>query len=139
MNPQSPGPAAPGSKPASASANSGPIPPDDGELVRARFAATQDWLNATPGGRYSIQLVTVNTSQLAQLESFLLKASKAVPADELLVYGVKIDGAQHYRAAYGSYATAADALAAMKELPTWIKEQQPYYRSVERMRSQNRH
>lgn len=131
-------PAAPGNGAARAPGNGGPIPPDDGELVRARFAATQNWLKATPGSRYSIQLVTVNSTQLAQLEDFLLKASKVVPSEELLVYGVKIDGEQCYRAAYGSYATAADALAAMGELPTWIKEQQPYYRSVERMRSQNR-
>ena len=131
-------PAAPENGATRAPSSAGPIPPHDGELVRARFAATQDWLKATPGSRYSIQLVTVNSTQLAQLEDFLLKASKVIPSEELLVYGVKIDGEQHYRAAYGSYATAADALAAIRELPTWITEQQPYCRSVERMRSQNR-
>lgn len=131
-------PAAPGNNAARATGNGRPIPPDHGELVRARFAATQEWLKATPGSRYSIQLVTVNSTQLAQLEDFLRNASKVIPSEKLLVYGVKIDGKQHYRAAYGSYATTADALAAMRELPTWIKQQQPYYRSVERMRSQNR-
>jgi len=51
---------------------------------------------------------------------------------------VKIDGQQHYRVAYGSYASPEQALAAMKGLPPPISAYHPYYRSVERMRSQNR-
>jgi len=115
----------------------GPTPPEQGTLVRQRFAATQEWLQATPGGGFAIQLVTVNAHQLAQLEDFLLKASRAIPADKLLVYSVKIGGEQYYRAAYGSYPTAGEALAAIDRLPAWVKERQPYYRTVERMRSQN--
>jgi septal ring-binding cell division protein DamX len=61
-----------------------------------------------------------------------------VPAGELFVYGVKIDGRQHYRAAYGSYASPAQALAAINALPPLFSAYHPYYRSVERMRSQNR-
>jgi type II secretory pathway predicted ATPase ExeA len=136
LNPKSSAPAVLESG-AGVTGNVRPVPPDEGELVRARFAATQEWLKTTPGNRYSIQLVTASSNQLAQLEDFLRNASKAVPSEELLVYGVKIDGEQHYRAAYGSYASATEALAAIKGLPAWIKEQQPYYRSVERMRSQN--
>jgi type II secretory pathway predicted ATPase ExeA len=136
LNPKSSAPALLPST-AGVTGNVRPVPPDHGELVRARFAATQEWLKTTPGSRYSIQLVTAASNQLAQLEDFLRNASKVIPPEELLVYGVKIDGEQHYRAACGSYASATEALAAIKELPAWIKEQQPYYRSVERMRSQN--
>lgn len=116
----------------------GPSAPAYGELTRARFAATQEWLKTAPAGRYAIQLVTVDASQLPRLEDFLLRTSKLVPVDQLFVYSVKIGGRQHYRAAYGSYTSAADALAAVKALPTRLKELQPYFRSVERMRSQNR-
>jgi type II secretory pathway predicted ATPase ExeA/septal ring-binding cell division protein DamX len=132
------GPVTPGNGTATTAASGTPAPPAHGELVRARFAATQEWLKAAPGQRYSIQLVTVSANQLAQMEAFLLKATKVIRPEELLVYGVKIDGEQHYRAAYGSYATAADALVAISELPEWVKQQRPYYRTVERMRSQNR-
>jgi len=61
-----------------------------------------------------------------------------LPVGELLVYSVKIDGRQHYRVAYGSYASQEQALAAMKGLPQLLSAYHPYYRSVERMRSQNR-
>ena len=115
-----------------------PLPPEGGELARGRFTATQEWLRSTPGNHYAIQLAIVNSKELGQLEDFLLRASKMLPVGELLVYSVKIEGQQHYRVAYGSYASPEQALAAMKGLPPLISAYHPYYRSVERMRSQNR-
>jgi MSHA biogenesis protein MshM len=115
-----------------------PLAPAQGDLARQRFEATQEWLRSTPGDRYAIQLATVSSTQLAQLEDFLRKASATLPSDELLVYSVKIDGHQHYRVAYGSFPSAAKALEAMKGLPQPLDAYQPYPRSVERMRSQNR-
>jgi septal ring-binding cell division protein DamX len=115
-----------------------PLPPERGELARGRFAATQEWLRSVPGNHYAIQLAIVNSKELEQLEDFLLRASKTLPVGELLVYSVKIDGQQHYRVAYGSYASPEQALAAIKGLPPLISAYHPYYRSVERMRSQNR-
>jgi type II secretory pathway predicted ATPase ExeA len=112
--------------------------PERGELARRRFAATQEWLKSAPGNRYAIQLAIVNAKELGQLEDFLLRTSKILPAEELFVYSVKIDGQQHYRVAYGSYASPDQALAAIKGLPPLISAYHPYYRSVERMRSQNR-
>ena len=117
---------------------SGPAPPERGKLARELFEATQQWLPTAPGDRYAIQLVTVSSEQLGLLEDFLLKASKMVPTGKLYIYSVKISGQQYYRVAYGSYATQAQALAAIEELPTPFSAYHPYYRSVERMRSQNR-
>ena len=115
-----------------------PLAPAQGDLARQRFEATQVWLRNAPGDWYAIQLATVNAAALPQLEDFLRKAAAALPAGELLVYSVKIGGQQHYRVAYGSYPSAAKALEAMKSLPQLLAAYQPYARSVERMRSQNR-
>ena len=115
-----------------------PVPPGGGELARRRFAATQEWLKGAPGRRYAIQLAIVNSKELGQLEDFLLRISRILPVDDLFVYSVKIDGRQHYRVAYGSYASPDQALAAIRGLPPVISAYHPYYRSVERMRSQNR-
>jgi MSHA biogenesis protein MshM len=123
---------------AEASAAAQPLPPERGELARRRFAATQQWLRSAPGDRYAIQLAIVNSKELGQLEDFLLRASRILPVDDLFVYSVKIDGQQHYRVAYGSYANPDQASAAMRGLPPVISAYHPYYRSVERMRSQNR-
>jgi hypothetical protein len=108
-----------------------------GELTRERFEATQERLRTAPGDRHAIQLLTVEMRELSQLEDFLLKAAKVVPREDLLVYSVKFDGRQHYRAAYGSYSDAKEALAAMNTLPLLFRAQSPYPRSFERMRSQN--
>jgi len=115
-----------------------PVAPAQGELAGQRFRATQEWLRNAPGDRYAIQLATVSAGELAQLEDFLRKASASVPADELFVYSVKIDGKQHYRVAYGSYPSAAQALQAVRGLPQLLAAYQPYVRSVDKMRSQNR-
>ena len=118
--------------------SSKPAAPETGEFARERFQATQEWLLSTPGDHYAIQLATVNSGELAHLEEFLRRASKMVPAGELFVYSVKIDGRQHYRVAHGSYASPGQALAAINGLPPLFSAYHPYYRSVERMRSQNR-
>jgi len=122
-------PEGPGSKPTA---------PARGELTRQRFDAAQAWLRDTPGDRYAIQLATVNEQQLPQLEDFLRKAGTALPGDQLFVYSVKIDGQQHYRVAYGSFPNATEAIEAIKGLPPLLAAYEPYPRSVERMRSQNR-
>jgi septal ring-binding cell division protein DamX len=83
-------------------------------------------------------LAIVNSKELGQLEDFLLRTSKVLQVGELFVYSVKIDGQQHYRVAYGSYASPAEASDAIKRLPPQLSAYHPYYRSVERMRSQNR-
>jgi len=116
----------------------GAQPPARGTLVRERFAATQEWLKTAPGDYYAIQVLTVKDAELARLEGFLLQAFKTAPRENFRVYSVKIDGVQCYRAAYGLYANLEETLAAMRELPPLLAAQKPYYRSVERMRSQNR-
>ena len=129
-------------KPASAAAAKAPArtpaAPAQGKLARERFEATQQWLRSTPGDWYAIQLATVNAADLPQLEDFLGKAAAALPVGDLFVYSVKIDGQQHYRVAYGSFPSATKALDTIKGLPQLIAAYQPYARSVERMRSQNR-
>ena len=115
-----------------------PVAPAQGELARQRFDAAQSWLRETPGDRYAIQLATVNGQELPQLEDFLRKAGSALPGDQLFVYSVKIDGQQHYRVAYGSFPSSTKAIEAIKELPPPLAAYEPYPRSVERMRSQNR-
>lgn len=119
-------------------AETGPAVPIRGKLVQQYYRNTQEWLTQTPGNNHSIQLLTVGSGELRRLEDFLLKASRLVGPEELHVYSVKIDGQQHYRAAYGQFSGPTEAQAAIKELPPLFRAQNPYPRSIERMRSQNR-
>jgi MSHA biogenesis protein MshM len=129
---------APAQEASADAAETKPVAPAQGNLARERFEATQTWLVSAPGDRYAIQLATVNAAQLSQLEGFLKQAAASVPLDDLFVYSVKIDGQQHYRVAYGSFPSAATALKAIGGLPESLAAYQPYARSIERMRSQNR-
>ncbi len=116
----------------------GPSIPAQGKRVRERFLATQQWLQEAPGKHVALQLMTVKESDLARLESFLVRASRLVPQEALHVYSVKIDGAQHYRAAYGDFPGSSEALVETKQLPPLFSSLHPYLRSVARMQSQNR-
>jgi MSHA biogenesis protein MshM len=108
-----------------------------GLRAQQRFEATQDWLRAAPGKNYSIQLITVPDSEPARLENFLGRAQKLLPGQDLYVYSVKINGIQNFRVALGNYSSTQDVRTAMAELPVELKAPNPYFRSIERMRSQN--
>ena len=116
-----------------------PPPPPNGKLTRARFAATQEWLKTAPGDHYSIQLFTAGARDLHSVEELLARAAaRNLPLSNFYVYGVKIDDQQHYRLAFGLYATFSEATQDMKSLPQAYRQFSPYLRSVDRMRSQNR-
>ena len=116
----------------------GPVPPTSGKLAMQIFAATQAWLKSAPKDAYSLQLITVRASDIAKMERFLQRATKVVPVEDLHLYSVKINGDQHYRAAYGQYRDNKELTSGINELPDILKAQSPYKRSIERMQSQNR-
>jgi type II secretory pathway predicted ATPase ExeA len=114
-----------------------PPPPAGGRLALDRFAATQAWLGAAPGDHYSIQLATMSEAETEDLERLLRQAAELLNPDELYVYGVRINGRQHYRAAYGNFPSADAAARAIDDLPATLKSRRPYQRSVDAMRAQN--
>ena len=130
--PDTPAGAKPGSK------NYVPPAPPAGNLTRARFAATQEWLKSAPGDHYSIQLLTAGTHDVRRIEELLARAAgRNLKLSDFYVYGVKINDQQHYRLAYGLYPTLAEVTQGIKDLPPVYRQFGPYYRSVDRMRSQN--
>jgi len=125
--------AKPGSK------NYVPPAPPSGRLTRERFAATQAWLKTAPADHYSLQLLTADTREVRRIEELLARApGRQLEPAEFHVYAVRINDRQHYRVAYGLYASLADVSRAIKALPQAYKQLGPYHRTVERMRSQNR-
>jgi len=102
------------------------------------FDATQAWQKSSPEDGYSIQLLTVKGEDIAKMERFLTRASNQVPLAELHLYSVKINGTQYYRATYGYFPDRQKIAIAIKQLPGQWAPQEPYVRSLARMRSQNR-
>ena len=131
--PDTPAGAKPGSK------NYVPPAPPTGNLTRARFAATQEWLKSAPGDHYSIQLLTAGTHDVRRIEELLARASaRNLKLSDFYVYGVKINDQQHYRLAYGLYPTLVEVNQGIGSMPSAYRQFGLFYRSVERMRSQNR-
>jgi septal ring-binding cell division protein DamX len=115
-----------------------PPAPPAGDLTRARFSATQEWLNSAPSGHYSIQLLTAGTRDVRRIEDLLERAAaRNLRLSDFHIYGVRINDEQHYRLAYGLFPTLAEAAQGIKDLPPAYLQFGPYYRSVARMRSQN--
>ena len=75
---------------------------------------------------------------MRHIEDLLERASgRNLNLSDFHVYGVKINDQQHYRLAYGLYPTLAEVTQGIKDLPPAYLQLGPYYRSVDRMRSQN--
>jgi type II secretory pathway predicted ATPase ExeA len=116
-----------------------PPAPPTGKLTRERFAATQEWLKTAPGNQYSIQLLTAGSRDLRRIEDTLARAhAKNLKLSDLYVYAVRINDQQHYRLAYGLYPDLVEVNQGIKNLPPVYRQFGLFYRSVERMRSQNR-
>jgi type II secretory pathway predicted ATPase ExeA len=131
------GPIRPAPEPTAKAATSAAVPPPEGPLAQARFAATQEWLKTAPAKTYAIELLTVRSRRSEVLEDFVRQLSNLLDADSIHVYSVKIDDAQYYAVAYGSYPSVADTVTAMGQLPETLKARAPYPRSFGRMRLQN--
>jgi septal ring-binding cell division protein DamX len=117
----------------------GPVPPASGKLTRERFAATQVWLPEAKGELQSIQILTVGARDIKRIEDVLVRApGRRLKIEDFYIYSVKINDQQHYRLAYGLYPGVEEAGKAMRELPAVYRSFTPFYRSIERMRSQNR-
>ena len=116
-----------------------PPAPPTGKLTRERFAATQEWLKTASGNQYSIQLLTTGVRDLRRIEDVLARASaRDLKLSDLYVYSVKINDQQHYRLAYGLYPTLTEVNQGLKDMAPAYRQFGLFYRSVERMRSQNR-
>jgi DamX protein len=116
-----------------------PPAPSTGKLTRERFAATQEWLKTAPRDQYSIQLLTVGRSDLRRIEEVLARApARNLKLSDFHIYSVRINDQQHYRLAYGLYPTQAEVNQGIKEMPAVYRQFGLFFRSVERMRSQNR-
>lgn len=111
-----------------------PLATQLGPLASERLAASQEWLAKTPGNRYFIQLLNVETSAAAEAESFLATHAALLDSRQLRVYRSKLSGRDRIGVIYGEYATREQALAALPALPESLQRMQPHVRAVAKLR-----
>jgi len=145
--PESP-PAAPPQTVAAASEAEKPVPPPQataespagapplelGRLTVEKLAASAAWIASSPNNRYFIQLLSVETSAAAAVETFLNKHAGSLDADQLRVYRSTLSGHDRIGIIYGDYGTRALAQQAADQLPAALRATQPYIRSTSKLR-----
>ena len=142
-------PAAPAARPATTSpAMATPAPPTTttagtsavrppgslGPLTEERLAASEEWLKKSPGNRYFIQLLNVDSQAVAEVEGFLSIHAERLDGTQLRVYRSRLSGRDRIGVIYGDFASREQAVAAIGGLPEAIRAGQPYVRSVAKLR-----
>jgi len=91
--------------------------PGGQKLLAERLAATREVLDREPDDAYSIELFVTDNGEPARMERFLRRARDLVPVDELFVIPMAGGSRTRLRVVYGTFPSAAEALAARKRLP----------------------
>lgn len=105
------------------------------DLARARFAATRHWLDTAAPTTLSwhIELLAADEKKLAQ---HLQQLSRRIDVEQVFVYRTQAGGRPMISVLYGSFADRAQAEAALARLPSSLKAQRPYLRSVQGVRKE---
>ncbi len=120
--------------PVAGKAAASPVAPESADIVAQRLAATEKWLSARDPATSSIQLMGSNNVQ--QLRHHLGKIGRAIEMDQIFVYRTKIKGQPAWTVLYGSFASSAEAAAALEKLPETLKGYRPYLRTVQGVRAE---
>lgn len=98
--------------------------------LAARIAAARDWLSHDTRATYTIQIMTSDASAQAPLEHFLLNPALQAHLDQLYIAPAVVNGSQRWSVLYGSFDSYAAAQQALNVIPTALKGNGPYLRSL---------
>ena len=105
-----------------------------GKLTRQRLQEQRGWFAEAPDDRWFVQLLGTDTSKAQQVEDLLVMANRLLDPGQVRVYYVEMRGTQRIGVIYGSYAAAAEAEAAIRNLPAPLRAGNPYPRQIIRLR-----
>jgi MSHA biogenesis protein MshM len=100
--------------------------PDAQERVRH----TQQWIQATDGKRWFVQLVATNTSQIEYAQSFLSMADRMLAPEQAKLYITDTGKEQRIGIIVGDFPNMAAASAAIEQLPPELRNNSPFPRQV---------
>jgi type II secretory pathway predicted ATPase ExeA len=99
-----------------------------------RIAATEAWLKNTPRTHYSIQLLSTDASNLADVQLLVDELAARLDPQQIRVYRARQDGGDRLGVIYGDYATRGTAQAELAALARISPAGAPSIRSVGKLR-----
>ena len=105
----------------------------DGNILVSRLSATKVWLASQKPDTVSIQLMGASSD--AQLKTDLEALSQQVELDNIFVYRTKVsqsgvNNLPFLTVLYGSFASRAEAMQALKKLPLELQKNRPQLRTI---------
>ena len=105
------------------------LPPLSPE-ARERMAITRQWIEATDPRQWFIQLVATNSSQIEDVENYLVLADRLLSPEKAGLYVAGTPKAPRIGIIYGEFASIAAATAAIEKLPRELRVNSPFPRQV---------
>jgi type II secretory pathway predicted ATPase ExeA len=99
-------------------------------FAQERLRETQQWIAATDGRRWFIQLVATNTRQMDYAQNYLATADRLLQPDHAKLYLADTGKEQRIGIIYGDFPTMAAATAAIEQFPAELRKNNPFPRQV---------
>jgi len=98
--------------------------------IEHRLLQTEQWLKTASDNDFTIQLILLDVWAKGEVENYLKQASQLLSSDRLYIYQASIRGRMVYSVLYNEYAERDLATQQLKMLPTWIRQNAPYLRTL---------
>ena len=108
--------------------------PESPPGLAERFAATDEWLKATPDSHYFIQLLRIDGNRQRDFEYFLETGVKGLDTTQLRVYRSSLSGRDRLGVIYGDFATQEAAQNELARLTNDNLIKGAYVRSVGKLK-----
>jgi type II secretory pathway predicted ATPase ExeA/septal ring-binding cell division protein DamX len=101
-----------------------------GAMAQERVRETQQWIQATDGNRWFIQLVATNTSRLEYAQQFLARADRLLQPQQARLYVADLGKELRIGIIYGDFPNWQAANRAVEQLPPELRTNSPFPRQV---------
>ena len=98
------------------------------QLVNKRLEVSKNWLIRGQPETITLQIMSLTNDD--QLKTQLDVLSRQLEIDNIYLYRKNQNGETYTVVLYGTFAKRSDALAALQELPSQIKDNQPHFRTL---------
>ncbi|MEO8166277.1 MAG: SPOR domain-containing protein [Betaproteobacteria bacterium] len=107
------------------------------DVLEQRLLATDDWLIQQEGSFYSIQLLGAHDPEL--LRDYFKTIAKYLEIEKVYVYRTTANRHPSLTVLYGTFATRNEVTRTLQSLPSELKFNRPYYRTIQGIRSEIAH